>query len=163
MMNPSSQGGQANLQGKTLESTIKIIMSNKGFSVLSYSEWKKDQQKHGNEVLVSQVPYTTIYNKQGKMDFLLISEKFNKRIAVECKWQQSGGSVDEKYPYLYLNCVEAIQEDEIIIVLDGGGYHPGALSWLKGACQELRYSTDQKSIRVFNLTEFITWANNTFK
>jgi hypothetical protein len=33
-----------------------------------------------------------------------------RRKNIECKWQQVSGSVDEKLPYLYLNCIEAMPE-----------------------------------------------------
>ena len=71
------------------------------------------------------------------------------------KWQQSQGSVDEKFPYLYLNCIQAMPEREIILLIDGNGYKPGALAWLKQAVA----SQDAKLIHVFNLVEFLVWAN----
>ena len=39
--------------------------------------------------------------------------------------------MDEKFPYLYLNCIQAMPEREIILLIDGNGYKPGALAWLK--------------------------------
>ena len=63
--------------------------------------------------------------------------------------------MDEKFPYLYLNCIQAMPEREIILLIDGNGYKPGALSWLKQAVS----SQDAKLIHVFNLVEFLVWAN----
>jgi hypothetical protein len=48
-------------------------------------------------------------------------------IGIECKWQRISGSVDEKFPYAYLNCIEAMPERDIIIVVDGGGAKQGAV------------------------------------
>lgn len=63
--------------------------------------------------------------------------------------------MDEKFPYLYLNCIQAMPEREIILLIDGNGYKPGALAWLKQAVA----SQDAKLIHVFNLVEFLVWAN----
>lgn len=82
------------------------------------------------------------------------------------KWQQSGGSVDEKLPYLYLNAIEKMPEDEIIILIDGEGWKKGGIQWLRDAVLQKKYSkpeTREKNIHVFNLAEFVTWANKTFR
>ena len=52
------------------------------------------------------------------------------RPVIQCKWQASSGSVDEKYPY-ELACINHLSVPTII-VLDGGGYKPGAKEWLLG-------------------------------
>lgn len=88
-------------------------------------------------------------------EFLAVSASRGLAIRIECKWQQSQGSVDEKFPYLYLNCIQAMPEREIILLIDGNGYKPGALAWLKQAVA----SQDAKLIHVFNLVEFLVWAN----
>ena len=49
----------------------------------------------------------------------------------------------------------AMPEREIILLIDGNGYKPGALAWLKQAVA----SQDAKLIHVFNLVEFLVWAN----
>ena len=84
---------------------------------------------------------------------------------IECKWQQVSGSVDEKLPYLYLNCIEAMPEDNIIILIDGEGWKHGGIQWIKDAAQKEKYLNSErkpKNIQVFSLTEFMTWANNFF-
>lgn len=94
---------------------------------------------------------------------MLKSKKHKYETRIECKWQRSTGSIDEKFPYLYLNCIEAMPEKNIIIIIDGGGCKQGALNWLKNSIQEFKYQNDNsKNIRVFSLMEFITWANKAF-
>jgi len=58
------------------------------------------------------------------------------QIRIECKWQQVKGSVDEKLPYLYLNTIEAMPENTIMILIDGAGWKTGAVKWLKDAVQQ---------------------------
>jgi len=87
------------------------------------------------------------------------------QIRIECKWQQVKGSVDEKLPYLYLNTIEAMPENTIMILIDGAGWKTGAVKWLKDAVQQKKYTTAEtqnKEIIVFTMTDFFTWANNTF-
>jgi|GEM_PF-31177 len=158
------QGKLANRSGNTLERTIMATMESNGFQVEMYRKWQKHPERYSSEILLRNVPYTTIYGHRGNTEFLLLSEHYKLEIRIECKWQQSAGSVDEKYPYLYLNCVEQMPEREIIIVVDGGGAKPGAIEWLKQASEQGLYTQDkQKSIQVMSLTEFLTWTNNTFR
>lgn len=160
-----SQGGQANITGRVLENIVTNVLTSKGFVVVKYSDWIKNKEKYGNELLLRNVPYTTIYKHKGKSEFLLISKKYDMRIRIECKWQQKAGSVDEKLPYLYLNTIEAMPETEIIIIIDGGGYKQGAVNWLKDAVKQKKYMTNKsnKVIHVMSISDFITWANTTFK
>ncbi|MBP9016445.1 MAG: hypothetical protein KBG17_01710 [Paludibacteraceae bacterium] len=122
-------------------------------------------KKYGKELLLENVPFTTVYNHNGNTEFLLISEKFNLKIRIECKWQQVAGSVDEKLPYLYLNTIEAMPEDTIMILIDGNGWKTGAIKWLKDAVNQKKYTIEEnkhKEILVFSLADFFTWANKTF-
>lgn len=156
------QGSLANASGNILEQTVKTVFQNKGFQLASYREWQKSPEKYGVELLLTNVPYTTIYNHPGHTEFLVKSEKYKLEIRIECKWQQSAGSVDEKLPYLYLNCIESMPEKYIVIVIDGDGFKKGSKVWLREAVKEKKYTSPvnrDKSIEVFNLKEFITWAN----
>ncbi|WP_187142814.1 PD-(D/E)XK nuclease superfamily protein [Thermanaerosceptrum fracticalcis] len=161
----SSQGGHANSTGGTLEKSVVGALTSKGFQVVPYRKWIKCPKNYGNELLLTNAPYKTIYNHSGNSEFLLLSNKYNMRIRIECKWQQSAGSVDEKFPYLYLNAVEVMPEAEIIIIVDGGGYKKGAVEWLKSAAAEKKYikTNNPKKIRIMNLSEFLVWVNTTFR
>jgi len=158
-MTPSTQSGNV------LEKTVVSVFQSKKFVVAAYRAWQKNPAKFGEEVLLTNAPYETIYKHRGHTEYLLRSKRFNKEIRIECKWQQVSGSVDEKLPYLYLNCIETMPEKEIIIVIDGDGWKKGAIEWFKEAVTNRRY-TDKASlgrvVRIFNLKEFITWANKEF-
>ncbi len=159
-----TQGGYANSSGGTLEKAVIGVLLSKGFQLVSFRKWQVSPERYGQELLLRNVPYETIYKHAGHSEFLLVSQKYGMRVRIECKWQQSSGSVDEKFPYLYLNAVEAMPEDDIIIIVDGGGYKKGALDWLKDAAREKRYMAKaEKTIRVMSLAEFLTWANTTFR
>ena len=159
------QGGLANSSGSTLEQTIVATLTSKGFPVALYREWIKAPTTYPANILLRNVPYETIYGHRGNTEFLLLSEHYDLNIRIECKWQQSAGSVDEKFPYLYLNCVEQMPEKQIIIVVDGGGAKAGAVEWLRRACADRLYlaPNDPKSITMMSLVEFLMWANQVFR
>jgi hypothetical protein len=160
-----NQGGIANNQGRVLEQVVSLTMQQKGFRVIPYIKWKDDPGAYGDEVVLTNVPYETIYGHQGKTEFKLVSKKYGD-YRIECKWQQSPGSVDEKFPYLYLNCIEKMPEQNIIIVLDGQGAKQGAVSWLRQAASKKIYTNQTngtKNIEVVSLAEFVMWANKTFR
>lgn len=159
------KGTKSNVSGNQLEEAVRSVLTKKGFAHIKYREWKKNPDNYGKELLLENVPFTTVYEHKGNTEFLLISEKYNLRIRIECKWQQVSGSVDEKLPYLYLNTIEAMPEKSIMILIDGSGWKAGAIKWLKDAINNKKYTNDEnrdKEIFVFNLTEFFTWANKTF-
>ena len=161
-----TQGGTANQQGSILEKTVIPTFEARGFEIIKYSDWKKKPDKYGTDLLLKHVPYTTIYGHQGYTEFLAQSKRYNLNHRIECKWQQSSGSVDEKFPYLYLNCIEAMPEQDIIIIAGGGGMKKGAIPWLKRVVLERRYlpsGAAEKNIQVFSIEEFLLWANQTFK
>jgi hypothetical protein len=159
------KGTKSNISGNQLEVAVKTVLLGKGFELVKYRVWEKNQEKYGKELLLENVPFTTVYNHNGNTEFLLISEKFNLKIRIECKWQQVAGSVDEKLPYLYLNTIEAMPEDTIMILIDGNGWKTGAIKWLKDAVNQKKYTIEEnkhKEILVFSLADFFTWANKTF-
>ena len=152
-MMEKSQGGQANRTGSVLESQVQNIFSNYGFTAMAYADYKKGTPLLG-DLLIKNYPYESIYGHSAKSEFLVVSASRNMRVRIECKWQHRAGSVDEKFPYLMLNC-ERVEEPLVIILIDGGGYKPGALEWIKNAARNCK----TKDIRVYSLGEFITWAH----
>ncbi len=156
------QGNLANASGNTLERAVQSVFQSKGFTIINYRTWANAKARYGEELLLLNAPYTSIYGHQGRTEFLATSVRYSFEIRIECKWQQSNGSVDEKLPYLYLNAIEAMPENHIVIVIDGNGFKPGAVSWLRRAVKERVYTykdNDNKLIEVLNLREFFTWAN----
>ena len=162
----TTQGGQANKTGKVLEQLVVSTLSAHGFVSVKYSEYKNNKENFGEELLLKNVPYTTLYNGKGYTEFLLLSKNYNLEIRIECKWQQKAGSVDEKLPHVYLSAIEAIPEDEVIILIDGKGFRDGAINWLKEASRKRKYipgENQNKNVRIMSSTEFLTWCNETFK
>ncbi len=57
-------------------------------------------------------------------------------------------------------------ENHIVIIVDGGGARQGAVQWLKNAAEKNLYRNEEnmdKQLDVFTLSEFIQWANLTFR
>ena len=98
---PESRGGSANRQGRVLEQTVIPTFVAHGFEVVPYSRWSKYPDRYGHDLLLKHVPYTTIYGHNGFSEFMATSQRLALAVRIECKWQQSSGSVDEKFPYLY--------------------------------------------------------------
>jgi hypothetical protein len=50
-------------------------------------------------------------------------------------------------------------------VIDGDGWRPGAIPWLKEAVAQRKYTGDanrSKKIEVVDMKGFVTWANSLF-
>jgi hypothetical protein len=90
------------------------------------------------------------------VDLLIINErKFSDGLIIECKWQQRGGSVDEKYPLLVFNVIKTAVPT--VVLLDGGGYRPAAEDWLKSQC-----NPHAALIAVWDMREFQKQVNDGF-
>lgn len=159
-------GAYANSSGSVLEGLVEHALAKKGFMVIKYKEWLINPEQYGEELLLKNVPYEGLYKHASTTEFVLISKKYNLKTRIECKWQQVSGSVDEKLPYLFLNCSEKMSEPQIIILLDGGGAKPGAIEWLKGSCETFNLrelNVSKRRIDLMNMTEFVQWVNSVFK
>lgn len=163
MVDELRQGTLANITGNTLEQIVVQTLLPKGFKLMSYREYANSPLLQETEVVIRNAPYQTIYGHPGKTEFLVVSERFGLKMRIECKWQQSPGSVDEKFPYLYLNCVEAMPEQHIMIIVDGGGAKAGAVAWLKHTAGSRLYNRTDKTIQVLTLSEFVAWAHRTLR
>ena len=156
------QGGStANLNGKIFESTLIPMFKKHGYIVFSNKELKKENHQKTYEtapkVIHTNAPFISIYNNKGKTEFLLINRILNREIRIECKWQQSAGSVDEKFPYMLLNCIYAFKEKEIFLLVDGGGYKESARRWLDDRIKErwLLEDQDEKQIKLIAFHTYI--------
>lgn len=158
-------GATARRRGAVLEGLVGGTLRAHGFVEMSYRQWTKNPAKYGGELLLRNAPYVNIYGRSGRTEFLVRSAKHDLTIRIEAKWQQGPGSVDEKFPYTYLNAIE-FDEDEVIILVGGDGFREGAVNWLRTAAAA-RYwvpaTKPNKRIRVMDPTEFLTWANDLFK
>jgi hypothetical protein len=73
----------------------------------------------------------SIIGKNRCIDVFCVDETHNKAIAIECKYQDSKGTVDEKIPYT-LNDLRALPMPGCIAYA-GGGFSEGVLHMLKAS------------------------------
>lgn len=106
----------------------------------------------GIECVRQAVVGRTIYGTDLRSDFVFQNvAEYPNGVAVESKWQDVGGSVDEKFPYLVANIRECYPLP-VIVVVHGGGCRPGAVAWLRRHCDGRQF------VGVWTLEEFISWA-----
>lgn len=117
----------------------------------------QNRQAVGGKQFAQQVPCgTSIYETKRKCDFLILNkEKWPDGLIIECKWQQSNGSVDEKYPFTVFNIIKI--GVPTIILLDGKGYKKAAKVWLKSMVHP-----DKALIGVYDMQEFMAKVNKGF-
>src|SRR5688572_12897056 len=121
---PPSSGSKANGTGSTLEKFVRGALLSRGYAEF----WNhKPQAFHnraaiGGKQFLMQLPVgPTIYDTVRKVDYFVINRsKFPKDLIIECKWQQSSGSVDEKYPFLLFNIIKT--GIPTVVLIDGRGY-----------------------------------------
>ncbi|HEY9650405.1 MAG TPA: PD-(D/E)XK nuclease superfamily protein [Coleofasciculaceae cyanobacterium] len=155
------QGARAAKFGNNLERTVEGILQAQGYSPICPTLPKKQrrnwllcsnglQKQYARHVYIG----SGIYGTDIYVDFLIIgSSSYPTGLIIECKWQQSSGSVDEKLPYLNLN-IQDCYPAPAIVVIDGQGMKPGAINWLTR-----QVGLNPQLIAVYDLTHFMIWAN----
>jgi hypothetical protein len=159
-MNPSNK---ANKTGSTLEQMVESTLQKNEYipqkrivtkkekleSLRTYSLFPK---RYDKEVYIG----TGIYDTDIYVDFFIIGiKRFDAGLIIECKWQQEGGSVDEKYPYLNLN-IEQCYPAPTMVVLAGKGMRQKASDWF-----QKQVSKNPNLVAVYpSLDDFLVWANN---
>jgi len=147
------QGGHiANKTGNMLESFVEDILDRKNYTYI-------DKIKFRPAIYLGQPIYSkqfniakSIYGTKTYCDFIIFHpRKHPECLIIECKWQQSGGSVDEKYPYLIIN-VQTKYPHKTVLLLDGGGYKKGAEDWI-------RNQVGNNLLKVFSMSQFQKWVN----
>ncbi|MGL4524772.1 MAG: PD-(D/E)XK nuclease superfamily protein [Spirochaetia bacterium] len=150
-----SSGAKANKTGNLLELTVRQHLDHKNYTHVPAKNFDEliaqnllNQPLYTTQALVGK----TIYHTDRRCDFLIFHpQKWAQKLIIECKWQQSNGSVDEKFPFLVEN-IRLLKVPSLIIV-DGGGHKPGAITWLKA-------QADTHLLHVLSLSEFMVCLND---
>ena len=123
---------KAGKTGGTWEKNVAGMLDDVGFI-----EIKKDEVDSG--LLMKWYcrqydKFHSVYGKIAKIDLLVHHpENFPKKLAIELKYQATGGSVDEKFPFVVLNLKRWLEKYEIkgALFLNGGKYCDESLAWCK--------------------------------
>ena len=90
----------------------------------------------------------SIYGTPLRSDFAVHNPAQNGLLLIECVWQKGSGTTDQKFPYKVLNIKQQFPNEAVTIMLvDGGGFDPGAITWLES-------QRDQKLVAVVDRSGF---------
>lgn len=146
-------GGQANYTGNALEQFVENRLVASGYVYIKPRQF--ETATYNEQAIYTRRFHagTSIYGTPLYADFAIYHpQKWPDCLILEAKWQQAGGSVDEKYPYLVLN-IENCHCYATVLLLDGKGYKKGAERWIRSQ------AGTAKLLHVFSMAEFHTWAN----
>jgi PD-(D/E)XK nuclease superfamily domain len=157
----TSSGSIANHTGNQLELFLENALISHGYAEFWNHKTQafENRKSIGGKQYLKQLPCgNTIYQKPRHVDFLIINrKKFPNDLIIECKWQQSRGSVDEKYPFLLFNIIKT--GVPTVILLDGNGYSKHAKQWL---AEQADTEMHRALIGVWSMMEFQTQINKGF-
>ncbi len=152
-MKQTTGGSRANYTGTVLQKFIEARLVERSYVRVVHTHFRPStylqQPTYSREFRLGK----GIYDKDLRCDFILYHpQKHINGLVIEAKWQQSGGSVDEKFPYLVKN-IKQCSAYKTVILLDGHGYTLGAERWL-------RNQIGDNLIAVYDMAQFQIWANN---
>ncbi|BCL35255.1 PD-(D/E)XK nuclease superfamily protein [Nostoc sp. MS1] len=157
-----TQGGRAVTSGNVLENTVEGALLGHRYIQVGANLPKKQRlgclvssntvlKQYAKQVYIGK----GIYGSDIYVDFYIMGvPSLPSGLIIECKWQQTSGSVDEKLPYLNLN-IDNCYPTQAIVLIDGGGMKPQAISWLK-----TQVGLNTNLLAVQDLKSFFIWANN---
>lgn len=140
---------KASSTGRILERFVGAILESEGYTRIQPAKTFLAMRELEQPIFAQQfIAGMSIYNKPRQVDFILYHPQlWPNCLVIECKWQASPGSVDEKYPFLVENIETGTYPT--IVILDGGGYTREAGEWLRD-----QVKTTNNLINVFNQGEF---------
>ncbi|MGE5659948.1 MAG: PD-(D/E)XK nuclease superfamily protein [Actinomycetota bacterium] len=157
-----TQGSRANKSGYVLELAIEGALKAHGYVEISGDLPKKSRRqwllysteltkRYAKQVFVGR----NIYKTDIYVDFYIFNSiSLPDGLIIECKWQESRGTVDEKYPYLNLN-IKSSYPAPTIVVIGGRGVRQGAIDWFNQQIED-----NPNLLAVYKLENFLAWANN---
>lgn len=108
-------GAQANRQGRKFED---MIAGQLDAARLEYERYPV-------------IPSGSIYGGDKIADFRLAPvARFPDGLYIEAKWQDSAGSVDEKFPFV-VACIREAFDLPAVLVVGGEGMKSGVMPWLR--------------------------------
>ena len=102
-------------------------------------------RRFGLDVFVEVEFGKTIIGKNRRLDLLLLREADQTALGLECKFQSSSGTTDEKIPYALAD-LDAMWI-EGALVYGGTGWSPGVLHTLQAARRAVRCEVDESLAR----------------
>jgi hypothetical protein len=187
---------KAGSAGNLFESVI-YALKRIGFSVCKSCQKSSgllfdDDDETGSRIECD-VPYNSILkqvatrmgiksrNGQPRTEFVLVSSDIKptnefpnvkpgkeNRIRVECKYQQGPGTTEYKLLHTYLDLQYGAPEQNVILLVDGDGFTPKMLAFIREVCEENTIvwtkgvKQSKKNIVFMNINEFVDWANRAF-
>jgi len=154
------QGGStANRTGNVLEKQIVPVLLGAGYVQHKNSDVLGKLVKGDPMIDFGEKWFTTqislernIYEAKFRSDFFLFHhEKFKDGLHVECKWQGSQGSVDEKYVFTVLSLCQL--NTDSLLLLDGGGARRGAINWINAQTKK-----NKRFVFCASIGQFNNWA-----
>jgi hypothetical protein len=139
----TTQGQEANKSGVVGRSIVEMFFRERGVPIRAWSSVKRNVDFFEPHVLLRDPPYKSTYDMHSDdpMAESTIGHVFRRRafdqkgdVRIITRWQQDGGSTDEKFPFLFENVRDRMPEMTIWIYVDGGAARPKALTWLQAAC-----------------------------
>lgn len=139
---------------KPVREILEHYLNTKGF--ITILEKDIDFSDRPVKYLVKNAKYSTIYGTRGSSEFLIVDKEKKISIRVEIKIQEKSGSVDEKYPYMYINAL-TMHPDDVIIILEGAGYKKGARDWIEDKIKDNWLNNGTKNVQLLSLIEAINY------
>lgn len=140
------QGTRANQLGRAFEDMIASVLTGTKYIEATKQE-KYALKNEGIKAVTTPIyaqntcveGFNTLYGKPWKLDLFMYDPVILKKgLALEAKFQQTGGSVDHKYPYVVLSLNEIKNKNGAVVAFLNDSYAASEASrkWAEKACND---------------------------
>ncbi len=148
--NGKGRGRQTGQRSKLLEECTNSLIP-LGFKIFTGKEFNSVESLFVPEkYVITHYKHTSLYGTDGWKEGLIVAPENGRgfsdqdgktRFIVECKFQNVGGSTDEKLPYVYHSCLESMIPNWIVVC--GGpvwntARGRGGVAWLESKIEEAK-------------------------
>lgn len=138
-----------------LETRVQHLFEDRSIETIRATDWSEARlyEEPALTAVVLDAPYASIYGHRARIEFLMLDD--GQRILIETKRQYSSGSTDEKLPYVFENArMNIAQGFDFILVMEGDGWKPGAVEWIRGRAAET------PDFSVMDFRTFTAWLDH---
>ena len=147
--------------GKLLEMMIRTTMIPLGFEEIPKNNLRHSCMFRGKRLLIKNTDYIGLYGTPGRHEWTIVDEKHT--YTVECKKQDTSGSVDEKLPFITRTFSDKPSEDYFLLIYYGDHFTKSdrgiaAIKWVRAEAERLCKEFHPRKFMVFTVEQFTDFA-----
>lgn len=128
---------ESNISGSVLRESIEKAFLRRGVQAFPYSENQGNGDLLAPRIVLKRVPFVSFFGKRTAQDDLVFRRGHEANdIRIICNHQTGSGSAEQKLMHVLAN-INVMHENEVWLVIDGGGHTPELVEYIKHKARKI--------------------------